>query len=53
MASRNRSADAGVEAGPDDVSRDRRHEGIEPPRPARVRPVAQGQALGTPEADAG
>ena len=30
-----------------------RDEGIEPARRARVRPVTKGQALGTPEADAG
>ena len=36
-----------------DVRPHRCHEGIESSRRTRVRPVAEGQALGTPEAGAG
>src|SRR6266403_4320507 len=45
MASGNGSLDPGRDIGrPDDVCAHRHHEGIEPPRRAGVRSIAQGQA---------
>jgi hypothetical protein len=50
VANRDRMSDAGRETGrANDVCAHRYHEGVEPPCRTRVRPVAEGQALGTPE----